>query len=121
MHEVYLTRRAQKEIEKLSHEAQDRVLDAIDDLMEDPVPPGSRKLKGDLFGDELDYYRIRVGDYRIISVSGEEDYDVLVARAYHRRDAYRRALASGALAQPQRSSAFLTDAIHRHHLRPWLK
>ena len=37
MHEVYLTRRAQKEIEKLSHEAQDRVLDAIDDLMEDPA------------------------------------------------------------------------------------
>ncbi|PSQ78101.1 MAG: hypothetical protein BRD33_01750 [Bacteroidetes bacterium QH_6_63_17] len=36
-HEVYLTRRAQKEIEKLSHEAQDRVLDAIDDLMEDPA------------------------------------------------------------------------------------
>ena len=37
MHEVYLTRRAQKEIEKLSHEAQDRVLDTIDDLMEDPA------------------------------------------------------------------------------------
>ena len=37
MHEVYLTRRARKEIEKLSHEAQDRVLDAIDDLMEDPA------------------------------------------------------------------------------------
>ena len=49
MHEVYLTRRAQKEIEKLSYEAQDRVLDAIDDLMEDPVPPGSRELKGNLF------------------------------------------------------------------------
>ena len=68
-------------------------------------------MKGDLFGDKGDYYRIRVGDYRVICVSGEEDYDVLVARAYHRRDAYRRALASGALAQPQRFSAFLTDAI----------
>jgi len=96
VHEVYLIRRAQKEIEKLSHEAQGRVLDAIDDLMEDPVPPGSRKLKGDLFGDELDYYRIRVGDYRVICVSGEEDYDVLVARAYHRRDAYQQAMASAA-------------------------
>jgi len=89
MHEVYLTRRTQKEIEKLSHEAQDRVLDAIDDLMEDPVPPGSRKLKGDLFGEGLDYYRIRVGDYRVIYTLDEEEYDVLVARVRHRRDAYR--------------------------------
>lgn len=89
MHEVYLTRRAQKEIEKLSREAQDRVLEAIDDLMEDPSPDGARKLKGDLFGDEFDYYRIRVGDYRVIYTLDEEDYDVLVARVRHRRDAYR--------------------------------
>lgn len=89
MHEVYLTRRAQKEIEKLSREAQGRVLRAIDELMEGPVPPGSRKLKGDLFGDELDYYRIRVGDYRVIYTLDEEDYDVLVARVRHRRDAYQ--------------------------------
>jgi len=89
MHEVYLTRRAQKEIEKLSHEAQDRVLGAIDDLMEDPTPPGSRMLKGDLFGDERDYYRIRVGDYRVIYTLDEADYDVLVARVRHRREAYQ--------------------------------
>jgi Cytotoxic translational repressor of toxin-antitoxin stability system len=89
MHEVYLTRRAQKEIEKLSQEAQDRVLEAIDGLMEDPNPHGARKMKGDLFGDEFEYYRIRVGDYRVICASNEEDYDVLVARVRHRRDAYR--------------------------------
>lgn len=89
MHEVYLTRRAQKEIEKLSRKAQDRVLEGIDELMEDPTPPGSRKLKGDLFGDELDYYRIRTGDYRVIYTLEEPGYDVLVARVRHRRDAYR--------------------------------
>jgi len=89
MHEVYLTRRAQKEIENLSHEAQDRVLDAIDGLMEDPKPSGARKLKGDLFGDEFDYYRIRVGEYRVIYTLDEEGYDVLVSRVRHRRDAYR--------------------------------
>jgi mRNA interferase RelE/StbE len=89
MHEVYLTRRAQKEIEKLSHEAQDRGLEAIDGLMEDPTPQGARKLKGDLPGDEFDCYRIRVGDYRVIYTLDEEDYDVLVARVRHRRDAYR--------------------------------
>jgi mRNA interferase RelE/StbE len=89
MHDVYLTRRAQKEIEKLGHEAQDRVLDAIDDLMEDPTPVGSRLLRGDLFGDELDYYRIRVGDYRVIYTLQDEEVDVLVVRVRHRRDAYR--------------------------------
>ena len=89
MHEVYLTHRAQKEIEKLSPEARDRVLEAIDGLMEDPVPHGARKIKGDLFGDAFDYYRVRVGDYRVIYTMDEEDYDVLVARVRHRRDAYR--------------------------------
>jgi mRNA interferase RelE/StbE len=57
--------------------------------MEDPNPHGARKIKGDLFGDEFDYYRIRVGDYRIIYTLDEEGYDVLVARVRHRRDAYR--------------------------------
>lgn len=89
MYDVYLTRRAQKEIDKLGHEAQDRVLDAIDDLMEDPTPPGCQVLKGDLFGDELDYYRIRVGDYRIIYTLEDKEVDVLVVRVRHRRDAYR--------------------------------
>lgn len=88
MHEVYLTRRAQKGIENLSREAQDRVLGAID-LMEAPNPHEARKLKGDLFGDEFDYYRIRVGDCRVICASHEEGYDLLVARVRHRRDAYR--------------------------------
>ncbi len=57
--------------------------------MEDPNLHGARKIKGDLFGDEFDYYRIRVGDYRVIRASHEESYDVLVARVRHRRDAYR--------------------------------
>ncbi len=57
--------------------------------MEDPTPHGSQLLKGDLFGDELDYYRIRGGDYRIIYTLDEEGYDVLVACVRHRWDAYR--------------------------------
>jgi mRNA interferase RelE/StbE len=89
MYEVYLTRRAQKEIGKLSHEVQDRVLEAIDGLMEDPTPHGCKKLKGDLLGDEFDYYRIRVGDYRVIYTLDDEEADVLVARVRHRREAYR--------------------------------
>lgn len=88
MHEVYLTRRAQKEVKKLGHEAQERVLEAIDDLMENPTPRGCRNLKGDLFGDELDYYRIRVGDYRVIYTLEAEDADVLVVRVRHRSEAY---------------------------------
>lgn len=89
MYEVYLTRRAQKEIENLSHEAQDRVLDAIDGLMENPTPHGCRKLKGDLFGDDLDYHRIRVGDYRVIYTLEDDDADVLVVRVRHRSEAYQ--------------------------------
>jgi mRNA interferase RelE/StbE len=62
--------------------------EAIGGLMEAPNPNGARKIKGDLFGDEFDYYRIRVGHYRVIYTVDEESYDVLVARVRHRRDAH---------------------------------
>lgn len=85
IHDVYLTRRAQKEIDKLGHEAQDRVLDAIDDLKGDPTPHGDRML----LGDRLDCFHIRVGNYLIISPSKRRRKTYWSFALRHRRDAYR--------------------------------
>ena len=47
-------------------------------LMDDPRPPGSRKLTG------LDLYRVRVGDYRIIYRIEDQVLLVTVVRVGHR-------------------------------------
>lgn len=80
---VEITRRAQKDIKKLDRQVQRRVLDAIDTLRREPRPRGVKPLK------ESPFYRVRVGDYRIIYNVEEDRLLVLVIRVRHRREAYR--------------------------------
>lgn len=75
---------ATKSIEKFPREIQKRVLDRLEDLTEQPRPPGSIKLSGQ------DVYRIRVGDYRIIYAIHDQQLIILVVDVGHRRDVYRR-------------------------------
>lgn len=57
---------------------------AIQELAEDPRPPGSLQLSG---GDGE--FRIRVGDYRIVYDVQDDELVVLVLRVGHRREVYR--------------------------------
>jgi mRNA interferase RelE/StbE len=61
-----------------------RLRQAINDLSENPRPPGCVKLQG---GQEL--YRIRVGDYRILYEIQDAALVVLVVRIGDRREVYR--------------------------------
>lgn len=61
-----------------------RITRAIEALAGNPLPPGSRKLKG-----EERAYRIRVGDYRIIYDVLRDVLVILVLRVGHRTDVYR--------------------------------
>ena len=83
-YEVRITRKAQKEFDKLGHQAQDRIWPAILDLAQDPRPHGHKKLSG-----EEALYRIRIGDYRVVYEISDEEVTVLVVRVRHRREAYR--------------------------------
>lgn len=58
---VEFTTAAARQVTKLPRPARDRVLEAIDDLQDDPRPHGAKKLVG-----EQNAWRIRVGDYRVI-------------------------------------------------------
>ncbi len=82
---VDFTTAAAREIQKLPRRVRDRLLDAIDDLAEDPRPHGAKKLVG-----EKTAWRIRVGDYRVIYDVFDEALTVTVVRAAHRREAYSR-------------------------------
>lgn len=90
MRKVFLERQAEKELKKLGPSVRTRVLDAIDALQNDPFPPGSRKLSGNPVDDSANaFWRIRVGDYRVIYTTEEDHLVVVVVRVRHRKDAYR--------------------------------
>jgi mRNA interferase RelE/StbE len=55
----------------------------LDDLLIDPYPPDTNKLKN---GNGR--FRIRVGDYRIIYRLEEEKLIILIIKIGHRRDIY---------------------------------
>jgi mRNA interferase RelE/StbE len=57
---VRLSKRAQKQLDKLSDSIAEPILNAIESLEDNPRPHGCKKLKG------REGFRIRSGDYRII-------------------------------------------------------
>ena len=75
---------AARELQRIERSDRERLIAAIDRLAENPF--AGNALKGELRG----LRRIRVGDYRLIYEVGEQDLVVLVPRAAHRREAYRR-------------------------------
>ena len=61
-----------------------RIDAAILGLAVAPHPPGSKKLQG-----TGDFYRIRIGDYRVVYQVENERLVVVVVNVAHRRDIYR--------------------------------
>ncbi len=74
---------ARRALAKLPLPMRKRIQVAIDDLAENPFPPGIKKLQGE------DGYRIRVGDYRVIYEVEHGRLTVLVIRIGHRQEVYR--------------------------------
>lgn len=81
---IEFTTAAARQVRKLPRPVRDRVLDAIEDLADDPRPHGSRKLAG-----EDTAWRIRVGVYRVIYDVHDKELLITVVRAAHRREVYR--------------------------------
>ncbi len=76
---------AVRDLKRLPVAAAKRLARAIDRLSSDPRPRGLKKLKGK--GDHV-FYRLRVGDYRVIYQVEEERVVVLVVRIAGRKDIY---------------------------------
>jgi len=81
---ILLRPAAIRDLDSLDANVRGRIERAIDRLQGNPRPPGSKKLVG--FGNE---WRLRVGDYRVLYVIDDTARQVVVARAAHRREAYR--------------------------------
>ncbi|MFD1716148.1 type II toxin-antitoxin system RelE/ParE family toxin [Amnibacterium flavum] len=82
-HQVQFNSAAARQMKKLPRPHRDRILDAIEDLAEDPRPHGAKKLVG-----EQTAWRIRIGDYRVIYDVLDSELTVSVVRAAHRREIY---------------------------------
>lgn len=77
-----LSKKAQRQLNKLSDTIAEPILEAITDLEENPRPQGYIKLK------DRDGYRIRVGSYRVIYDIYDNELIVDVITLGHRKDIY---------------------------------
>jgi mRNA interferase RelE/StbE len=83
VYRVEIRRQAVKELSRIDRRDRERILQAIDGLVENPRPAGSKKLRS------RDGWRLRVGLYRILYRIEEKQLLVLVVKVGHRRDVYR--------------------------------
>ena len=86
MHTLQITNPAEKDLRKLPRPILERLHAKILTLRENPRPPGAIRLSGNLEG-----WRVRVGDYRILYQIDDDAQLVTVVRVRHRREVYRTA------------------------------
>lgn len=79
---ITLSRKAQKELDKLNDKMANPLLKAISGLANYPRPQGYKKLKG------RTGYRIRVGDFRIIYEIFDNVLLIDVIHIGHRKEVY---------------------------------
>jgi mRNA interferase RelE/StbE len=80
---VFLKRSAEKELEILPQDIQQRIIKRLLSLKEDPRPLGVKKLLGG------ERYRLRVGDYRVLNTIDDYRHLVEVSAVGRRREVYR--------------------------------
>ena len=76
---------AKKELKKLDKQIIPRILQAVENLANNPYSSGSKKLIG---SDSI--YRIRVGDYRIVYNIKSSVLIIEIIKVGHRREIYRK-------------------------------
>ena len=84
VYRLELETRALKELKGLSRERRELISAVLDDLQNNPRPPGAKKLTG------AEGWRVRKGDYRILYTVADEARLIRIYRIGHRREVYRR-------------------------------
>ncbi len=73
------------DLRKIDKQFIPKLLEAIENLSENPFPVQSRKMKG-----SESSYRLRVGDYRVIYQVDTSNKIVTIYHARHRKDVYKK-------------------------------
>ncbi|MBM4287771.1 MAG: type II toxin-antitoxin system RelE/ParE family toxin [Deltaproteobacteria bacterium] len=83
MYEIYLERRAERDIRKLPRELGGRIIQEIMNLAQNPRPTQARKITR-----SLNDWRLRVGDHRVLYEINDKDKIITILKIRHRREAY---------------------------------
>ncbi|MBI4649639.1 MAG: type II toxin-antitoxin system RelE/ParE family toxin [Bacteroidia bacterium] len=84
MYTIVYKKGVDKQLEELPKKEYFRITKKILGLAENPRPYGCEKLKGN-----MDEYRIRSGNYRIIYTIADEILIVTIIKIAHRKSVYR--------------------------------
>lgn len=82
-YEIILKPSAQKDLDLLPDKEVNRISKRIQNLSFNPRPIGSQKLS------DIEGYRIRSGDYRVLYEIDDENKSVFIYRIKHRKEVYR--------------------------------
>ena len=82
-YEIFFRESVWKELKKVPKADLKKILSRIEQLGTDPRPMGCEKLTGH------EFYRIRVGNYRIVYSIQDNELTVWVVKVGHRKDVYR--------------------------------
>lgn len=80
--ELIYYRKAEKELAGINKNEARVIFGKISQLKHDPHPQASVKLKG------YDYYRLRIGNYRVIYQIDEQNHKIIIVAIKHRSEAY---------------------------------
>lgn len=85
MFEIFLTQSARRDLNELPRVISKRIYNKLIEFREDPlISRGIKKLVG------KPYYRIRVGDYRIIFDINRSENKIYVLKIAHRKNIYKQ-------------------------------
>jgi len=76
---------AERELRNIDRKHISRIIKTIEGLTVNPFPPGYRKLQT-----AEKFYRIRIGNYRVIYMVDIESKEVIIFYIRHRKEAYRK-------------------------------
>ena len=82
---ILISKSVQKQIDNLPNDLKERIVEKIQNLVNEPRPDRVVKLKGS--GNE---YRIRVGDYRVRYEIDDNNQFIQLLQCKHRKDVYRK-------------------------------
>ncbi len=83
-YKIVIKQSVAKDLRPIPNKDVKRILQRIEQLAQEPRPPGSEKLSSE------EKYRIRQGDYRILYKIEDEIVTVFIVKIGHRRDIYQR-------------------------------
>lgn len=82
--QILIGRQAKKDLERFPRKISLKISQEIFLLASTPFPGNSKKLQN-----EDDFYRVRVGDYRVVYQVNTKEKIILVTKVKHRKDVYR--------------------------------